>query len=454
MAAAAPPDRSLRYRAVRAFARLLLRSEYRRVEVVGAERVPAQGAVLLVANHHASLVDSLAILVGSPRVAGPMAKAPLWRMRVLAPFLDAVGAVPVYRPQDAAENEGRGARANLETFAECIRRLRDGRAVALFPEGMSRPSPRLLPLRTGAARIALDAEVPVAVVPIGIAIEPPRSTRGTLLVRFGAPLLVDGRTEPAPRRAAITSVTRRTEEAIRALLAEATSLEDVELLRVGAAVVAAEHGVPAASLEARHALVQRLAAGFDALGRADPAERDALRADAAAFARRLDLVGVPLELVDARFSTARVARFVGSTLARAAIVGPLALAAAVVTAPPRVAADLVALRAGHGAEDVVSFGRMLSRTVFLAAWALLLAVVLAVAVAPWAGLAALAAVPASFALHVAWRDARVRTLQRVRSFFLLAGGRLRDDLRAERRALADRIERARARVEDATAAPR
>src|SRR5688572_18310200 len=322
-------------------ARLLLRMEYRRFEVSGADRVPESGAVLLVANHHNSLVDSMAILAASPRPAGPMAKAPLWKNRILRPFLEAVEAVPVFRPQDAAENDGRGARANLETFAECIRRLQAGRSLVLFPEGMSRPSPKLLPLRTGAARIALDAAVPVAIVPVGLQHERSAKRRGTLLVRFGEPFVLDGREIGDSRRSSVATATRRMEVAIRALLAEADSLEDVELLRVGAQALAQERGTGGATLEAEHVLVKRLAAGFDELRRVAPDERAALRDDGAAFARRLALLDLPIDLLDTRYGFARVVRFVGGTLLRLAIGAPIALIASVVTAPARAVGDVV-----------------------------------------------------------------------------------------------------------------
>lgn len=425
--------------------------EYRRIETSGLERVPATGPVLLVANHHNSLVDSMAILAVSPRAAGPMAKAPLWKLRVLRPFLEAVEAVPVFRPQDAAENDGRGARANLETFAECIRRLRAGRSIVLFPEGMSRPSPRLLPLRTGAARIALDAEVPVSVVPVGLQHEPPAERRGTLLVRFGEPFVVDGREARESRRAQVAATTRRMEAAIRGLLAEADDLEDVELLRVAAAVLEQERGTTGGTLEARHQLVQRLATGFEALRTVDPAERAAIRADGAALRRRLELLDLPLDLLDARYGARRVARFVGGTLLRLALGGPVALLAAVVTAPARWLGDVFALRAGHTTEDVLPFGRILGRTFFLVVEAILAALLLGILGSPLAGVTALFGIPILYAVHVAWRDERADVGRRVRAFLLLAGGRLRTELRAERRALADRIDAAGRRLDQAEA---
>jgi glycerol-3-phosphate O-acyltransferase/dihydroxyacetone phosphate acyltransferase len=434
------------YRATRRVAALLLRMEYRRVETFGAERVPLSGPLLLVPNHHNSLVDSMAILATSPRPAGPMAKAPLWKSRLLRPFLDAVEAIPIYRPQDAEENEGRGARANLETFAECIRRLRAGRSLVLFPEGVSRPSARLLPLRTGAARIALDSGVAVAVVPVGLQYEPPASRRGTLLVRFGEPFVVDGRESPESRRGRVVEATRRMERSMRALLVEADSLEDAELLRVGAAVLSQETSADDEALERRHALLRRLAEGFEALRRVDPAERAALRAEASSFARELTLLGIPLELLDARYGAARVLRFVARTLAVVVLGLPMALVASVATAPARWFGDLVALRGGEVTEDVLPFARILGRAFFLVVETVLVAVLLGVFVSPLVGAAVLAVLPALYAVHVVWTDWRADVARRGRAFFLLAGGRLRTRLRARRRTLAARIERAGATV--------
>src|SRR5688500_17983545 len=109
-AAATPaPGRAGRaWRLTRRLSRWLLAASYARVEVSDAERIPRGGARLLVANHTNSLADSLALVLASPRAIAPLAKAPLFQTRWLGPFLRAVDAVPVYREQDVAENQGRG----------------------------------------------------------------------------------------------------------------------------------------------------------------------------------------------------------------------------------------------------------------------------------------------------------------------------------------------------------
>jgi 1-acyl-sn-glycerol-3-phosphate acyltransferase len=436
-----------RRRALRRLVALLLRSHYRRVEVDGRANVPAHGAALLVANHQNSLVDWLALEHASPRPASPLAKAPLWKERFLRPFLDAVAAVPVYRPQDAAENEGRSVRDNLDTFRACRERLAAGGAVMLFPEGVSQPRPRLLPLRTGAARIALDAGVPVSVVPVGLSYDPPtRARRGSLLVRFGEPIVVDGAAAPARRRA-IVDVTRRVEEALRGLLVEADSQGDLATLRALRRVWDAETGAPPPrTLAEEDDRVRRLARVYRDLHERDPALLEALRADADSWLRVLEAGRVPPEAIDARYGAGDVARHLLSGALHHLVATPLGLVGGVVTWPARAVAEVLSLRTSRASEDVWVLGRIASNLVVFPVYVVLATVVAAVIGGPLAGIAAFVGLPLLLAVHVAWRDARDRAKGRSHAFLLLAGRRFRADLRRRRRALHERLVLAARRV--------
>jgi 1-acyl-sn-glycerol-3-phosphate acyltransferase len=82
-----------------------------------------------------------------------LAKSTLLKMPVIGALARALDTLPVYRQQDAGENTSR----NSETFALARRLLARGGGIAIFPEGVSHNEPRLLRLKTGAARIALGA---------------------------------------------------------------------------------------------------------------------------------------------------------------------------------------------------------------------------------------------------------------------------------------------------------
>ena len=447
------PERAGRaWRLMRRLSRWLLAASYTRVEVEEAQRIPQAGAALLVANHTNSLADSLALVLASPRQVAPLAKAPLFQSRWLGPFLRAVQAVPVYREQDVAENAGRGVRANMATFEACRARLQAGQALALFPEGVSQPQPRLLPLRTGAARIALDAAVPITVVPVGLVFEPPTGRRGGVLVTVGEPFVADGSgLAKDERRGAIARLTRRIETALRSLLAEADSQSDLDALRTLAEVRRQERGDPeAASLATRHRHTRTLAQGLVALHALDPAAVQALRAQTDAFSRSLAGTGVPLRLLPTTYGRGRVLRFAATTLLPAALLAPLALVARVATAPGRVLGDVIALRASGAFEDVRAFARGAGWGVGTAFVALVAAIVLLVLGHPWWALTAALGLPLLLPVHVRLGDHLHDVRERVRAFSLLAGKSLvATELLAQRRTLAEPLEAAGRRLEAA-----
>jgi 1-acyl-sn-glycerol-3-phosphate acyltransferase len=139
---------------MRALARALVRLFYHRVDVVGVERVPTSGPLVIVANHRNALVDPLILIATLPRALRPVAKAPLFRHPILAPFLRLAGALPVHRRQDPGSDPAQ----NTAMFRGVAAALREGEAILVFPEGVSQPEPVLMPLRTGVARMVLGTE--------------------------------------------------------------------------------------------------------------------------------------------------------------------------------------------------------------------------------------------------------------------------------------------------------
>jgi 1-acyl-sn-glycerol-3-phosphate acyltransferase len=185
-----PGTRSLVRRSLRPVLRTWLR-----LGVEGEHHVPTDGGVLL-ASTHQSHADSVAIGVAVSRPVHFLGDLRLLRAPVLGPLLPRIGMVPLRR--------GDADAAALQVLTDL---LRDGRAVAVYPEGSRSRDGRVHQLRSGVARVAARSGVPVvptAVVgifevwPIG---RKPRLRGGRVTVRFGPALPPPGSDTPKARRA-------------------------------------------------------------------------------------------------------------------------------------------------------------------------------------------------------------------------------------------------------------
>jgi len=184
------------YTLLKALSGISLRWFYSRIDAEGLEKIPA-GPVLLAVNHPNALVDSLVVAWVCSRRIGFTGNAQLFKNPIQGAFLRAAGAVPLIRKKDIAEvHSGADARRNKQAFDELTGALRGGGAVMIFPEGITGDHPSLAPLRTGTARIALQARGAgvqnLAIVPVGLTFERKDTPRSRAFVQVGDPIDVDG----------------------------------------------------------------------------------------------------------------------------------------------------------------------------------------------------------------------------------------------------------------------
>jgi len=180
----------------------LLRLIYR-PRARGLQNIPRTGGFILAANH-ISFVDSLFMPLVCPRPVVFLGKADYfesWRTRW---FFKAANVIPVQRE---------GGSAGEAAILAGIQALKEGRAVGIYPEGTRSPDGRLYRGKTGVARMALEAGVPV--IPISIRgtedVMPldskvPRLS-GRVVVEFGKPLVFDRYHDRPKDRFVLRSVT-------------------------------------------------------------------------------------------------------------------------------------------------------------------------------------------------------------------------------------------------------
>jgi 1-acyl-sn-glycerol-3-phosphate acyltransferase len=175
--------------AIRSCWRAALSVFFSSIEIEGIERVPTSGTILLVPNHVNAFIDAMIVATTLDRPVTLTAKSTLFDVALLRPFLRMAGVIPLHRRQDVGQ--GAEPARNAGSLAACRRRLAGGGAVCIFPEGVSHSEPHLRPIRTGAARIALEAAAegtPVSIVPVGLHYEAKERFRSAARVRFGEPV--------------------------------------------------------------------------------------------------------------------------------------------------------------------------------------------------------------------------------------------------------------------------
>ena len=180
-----------------------------RLEASGLNRLPPEGGFVLAANHTSSLDPWLLGLPLWPkRQLFFMGKVELFNP-VLGPLLRAAGAFPVRR--------GEG---DVEAIETAVRTCKEGGIVAMFPEGTRQVKGLRKKFehrpRTGSARIALAARVPL--VPAAIKGTDRLSRLARLKIAYGEPVPLDD-LEGLPPREAQQEGTDRLMERIYALRA-------------------------------------------------------------------------------------------------------------------------------------------------------------------------------------------------------------------------------------------
>jgi 1-acyl-sn-glycerol-3-phosphate acyltransferase len=185
-----------------AIVRVLFRLRWR-----GLEHVPREGGAVLAANHVSNFDPwPLGLPLFPRRFLRFMAKSELFWFP-LGPFIRSAGAFRVRRGE-----------ADTVAVETAVRLARDGHLVVMFPEGTRREKGLRKKHRarwhTGAARIALEAGVPL--VPAAISGTDRIASLGPLRVAYGEPVALDDLRAQDPKEAA-GEATERLRTAIEAL---------------------------------------------------------------------------------------------------------------------------------------------------------------------------------------------------------------------------------------------
>jgi glycerol-3-phosphate O-acyltransferase/dihydroxyacetone phosphate acyltransferase len=382
----------------------VLRIFFRRVEVQGEARAPSSGPVLFVLNHPNALIDPAFMLCFAPRPVSFLAKSTLFKMPVIGAIVRGFDCLPVYRQVDAGVDRAR----NQETFSQTRALLARGGSVALFPEGTSHSDPRLKPLKTGAARIALGAAAlldpaqgPLRIVPAGLFYTRKATFRSDALVLYGDPFVVSPsplRDDFEPPREAVAALTAQIAAALEAVTLQADAVEALHLVERAERLFSDDDDDAPSE---RFSLRRRLLEGHRALQREHGARLLALERALDEFLKDCDTLHIsPRHLEPGALQPGPWLRGALVHLVTFLALGWLGALGVLIHAAPYRMVDWLAHRYARGEDDMLSTLKILAALLlFPLTWALVAALcgwwggpwgaALALALAPLSGWVAL-----------------------------------------------------------------
>ncbi|MCU0459572.1 MAG: 1-acyl-sn-glycerol-3-phosphate acyltransferase [Bacteroidales bacterium] len=165
---------------------------YRRVIVLGKDTLDFSVPTILAPNHQNALMDAMAVLCTLDRQLIFLARADIFRKKLVAGILYAFKMLPVYRIRDGFE----AVKQNDDTFRDTLKVMENRNGVVILPEGNHATFRKLRQLKKGICRIAFQtAEAKgftgeINIVPVGLEYSHYWRFRQVLTVVYGHPIRV------------------------------------------------------------------------------------------------------------------------------------------------------------------------------------------------------------------------------------------------------------------------
>lgn len=181
------------YRSLKALVRFTFRIFFSKTTILNKENLSFNRPTVLVSNHPNTLLDPLnaaAYLEKGASVVFFLANAGIFKKGFAEWFLENTYAIPIERPQDV---QGRTIN-NTDSFAKCDAFLAKKGVLYIAPQGVSKRLRQVGKIKSGTARIALNAEAQnsfnlnTQILPLGLTYSAPGDFRSEVLINVGDPI--------------------------------------------------------------------------------------------------------------------------------------------------------------------------------------------------------------------------------------------------------------------------
>ncbi|MBK7709548.1 MAG: 1-acyl-sn-glycerol-3-phosphate acyltransferase [Bacteroidales bacterium] len=165
---------------------------YRKVIVMGRENINLNDPLIYAPNHQNALMDALAVLFTHSGQPVFLARADIFRKKMVAAVLYFLKILPVYRIRDGFSS----LKANDDIFIKTIDVLKNRNGLVILPEGDHAGFRRLRQLKKGICRVAFQSDeatgfnLKIKIIPVGIEYSHYTRYRQVLTINYGKPIEV------------------------------------------------------------------------------------------------------------------------------------------------------------------------------------------------------------------------------------------------------------------------
>jgi 1-acyl-sn-glycerol-3-phosphate acyltransferase len=207
---------------------------YRKVIVLGKENINPDHHLIFAPNHQNALMDALAVLFTHKGQPVFLARADIFKRKIIASILYFLKILPVYRIRDGFSS----LKGNDEIFTKTIDVLRNKNGLVILPEGDHSGFRRLRQLKKGICRVAFqsdeatDFSLKIKIIPVGLEFSHYSRFRQVLTVVYGKPIEVSeffGLYKESPERA-LNELRARLSNEIKGIMVHIESEKDYEAI--------------------------------------------------------------------------------------------------------------------------------------------------------------------------------------------------------------------------------
>lgn len=180
------------YGFLRPLASLAIRIYFKKIYLENAEAIPKDKPVFIASNHPTAFIEPCVLACLLPNSLNFLVRGNLWGNPFYEKLLDGMHLIPIYRPRDG---DPETMTKNQDTFRFCYDALSENKTLLIMPEGSTKQTLKVRPLKKGLARICFGAiekhpDLDIYIVPVGSNFTQANQARNELRIKVGTPIRV------------------------------------------------------------------------------------------------------------------------------------------------------------------------------------------------------------------------------------------------------------------------